>query len=275
MRVLTESELWRTSSDPVHVARMESGAGLDGDAVATRTQVTYTRPNGHEVCVPLLEADAGDIDGARMARPIPKYRGRRNYSGFDVVMTGGRTIEFESRLEHARIMIADFDPAVTAITSQPMRLTYTPRGGKAVNHYPDLLLLTTSGPLLVDVTSENALHKAKRVAIFTWTAAAVRAVGWRYEVWSGADPIAMANLTLLSACRRPMVVDSEIVTQACAFARSTQMNDLVDQLSTRFPPMLVKPAVRHALWRGMYRSDMSESLQGDSWLTYVPGMVVQ
>jgi len=41
-----------------------------------------------------------------------------------VVLVRGRQrpVVYESRLELARIMLADFDPAVTAVAAQPFRL---------------------------------------------------------------------------------------------------------------------------------------------------------
>ncbi|ACY23839.1 hypothetical protein Gbro_4718 [Gordonia bronchialis DSM 43247] len=268
MRSLTSSTLWRSVPDPAHFAKMEQGSGYDGDEVAARTTVRYIPAGGAEATKPLLDVDPMCVDGGRMARPIPKYKGRKNYSGHDALTTGGRVVEFESRLEHARIMIADFDPTVTAINSQVMELVFRPPNGKPRKHFPDLLLLGADGPTVVDVTSETRLYNPKRVETYTWTGAALRGAGWRYEVWCGADPIVMANLSLLSGYRRESVVDPAIVAAATSHGRSSTMEDLVAHLSADFPSMFVKAAVRHCMWRSIYRFDMSEPLESSTWLTY-------
>jgi hypothetical protein len=81
------------------------------------------------------------------------HEGRRHYPGWYWCATGQRLVVYESRLELARIMLADFDPAVTAVAAQPFRLTGRD-GSRVRRHVPDVLLAGADGGVtVVDVTS--------------------------------------------------------------------------------------------------------------------------
>ncbi len=51
------------------------------------------------------------------------YKGRQHYSGWYWPATMSGHVVYESRLELARIMLADFDPAVAGLAAQPFLLT--------------------------------------------------------------------------------------------------------------------------------------------------------
>jgi hypothetical protein len=52
---------------------------------------------------------------------------------------------YESRLELARLLLADFDMGVSRIAAQPFLLKASVEG-KVRRHIPDYLLMTGSGP---------------------------------------------------------------------------------------------------------------------------------
>jgi hypothetical protein len=89
---------------------------------------------------------------------------------------------YESRLELARLLYADFDLSVNRIVAQPFLLT-AEVSGHVRRHIPDFLLITDSGAVVVDV-KPHRLADPKVSATFAWTSAVVRARGWRYEVAS-------------------------------------------------------------------------------------------
>lgn len=70
----------------------------------------------------ILEArlDRVDVDVLINGRPVREfrwYRGRRFYSGWFWSSTMRKLVAYESRLELARILLADFDPAVVGIAA--------------------------------------------------------------------------------------------------------------------------------------------------------------
>lgn len=260
---------WRAVPDETLIQAMERGVGLDHADIAERATLRCIPSAGSDVRVPLHQADPVMIDGGLMVRTIPKYRGRRNYSGWAWVATGARTVPYESLLERSRVLIADFDPAVVGITSQGLELTGF-NAQAEVRRFPDLFLMRRDAPpLVVDVTSRSRLHAEKRVAAFTWTAAAVRGTGWDYEVWCGADPVAMANLELLAGYRRPWVINGDVMADIEAAGQCGELWEIEEALAGAHRRIDVIPAVRHAIWMGIYQCDLSERLDLDTRLTFV------
>lgn len=114
-------------------------SGLAGDTIRIvpagrshspdRVCVRYRRADGEfaETTLDLLVPD--EVIGGLPVRGFRWYQGRRHYSGWYWSSTMSRLVAYESRLELARIMLADYDPAVTGLAAQPFELT-GPDGGK-------------------------------------------------------------------------------------------------------------------------------------------------
>jgi hypothetical protein len=65
---------------------------------------------------------------------------------------------YESRLELARLMLADFNRAVTAVAAQPFWLRFRD-GGRVRHHVPDFLLVRADhSVLLVNVKQIGRAH---------------------------------------------------------------------------------------------------------------------
>ena len=77
-----------------------------------------------------------------------------------------------SRLEQARLLMADFDTSVNHIVAQPFILQ-TPIGGKIRRHIPDYLLLTDGGPVVVDVKPAEPLDDPAVAETFEWARSAM------------------------------------------------------------------------------------------------------
>ena len=78
------------------------------------------------------------------------HYGQRHCSGSYGSSTMSAHVIYESRLELARLLMADFDHSVNHIVAQPfMLLRATLRDDSS--SLPDYLLLTEDGPVVVDV----------------------------------------------------------------------------------------------------------------------------
>ncbi|MGQ4480104.1 TnsA-like heteromeric transposase endonuclease subunit [Streptomyces sp. SAS_276] len=71
-----------------------------------------------------------------------------HHSGDYASATTGGQVVHESRLELARLLLADFDPDVVDIFAQPCRLV-APADGRVRSHVPDFLLIMRSGTVRV------------------------------------------------------------------------------------------------------------------------------
>ena len=77
-------------------------------------------------------------------RQVRSRHGLAHYSGSYASATTGGFVIYESRMELARLQLADFDPQVERIYAQPFRLVAR-AGGRVRHHVPDFLLVSAGG----------------------------------------------------------------------------------------------------------------------------------
>ncbi|MCG5213373.1 TnsA-like heteromeric transposase endonuclease subunit [Streptosporangium sp. KLBMP 9127] len=141
---------------------------------------------------------------------VSACKGQKHYSGTYWSATQCDHVIYESRLELARLLFADFDTSVLGIIAQPFLLTVT-LDGTALRHVPDFLLLTTTGPAIVDVKPAHRVTTPKVAVTFAWTRQVVESRGWRYEVWSEPPTSQLENIRLLAGYRRPWLFDQHLM----------------------------------------------------------------
>ena len=100
-----------------------------------------TAPTAEVSAVALADVDPNALVAACPWREFRWRDGQRHYSGTYWSATEGRHVIYESRLELARLLFADFDGSVHRICSQPFLLAGL-RGGVERKHVPDFLLIT-------------------------------------------------------------------------------------------------------------------------------------
>src|SRR2546430_14827609 len=114
---------------------------------ASGVEVRFRRGSDTAAC----SLDRLSVDEVLAGGPVREfrwYRGRRFYSGWYWSATTGGLVAYESRLELARIMVADFDPRVVGIAPQPFQLSGQDEGGPR-RLVPALLLQEADGGVLV------------------------------------------------------------------------------------------------------------------------------
>jgi hypothetical protein len=118
-------------------------------------RVQYRSAVGELVDTTLDLVAAGELAQSQPVREFRWYKGQRHYSGWYRSSTMEGLVAYESRLELARIMLADFDPDVTVIAGQPFRLIGSD-GNRIRRHVPDILLMMSDGGVtVVDVKSPH------------------------------------------------------------------------------------------------------------------------
>jgi hypothetical protein len=177
-----------------------------------------------------------------------------------------RLLAYESRLELARIMLADFDPVVTGIAAQPFLLAGAD-GTRIRRHVPDLLLVSADGGVtVVDVKAPSRMGDPGVREQFAWTGHVCAGRGWAFEAWSGADPRLLANVRFLAGYRRRVLIDGNLIPAVLDAAAAGQVTAgaIERALSPRHPPVLVRPAVLHLLWTGRLHADLTCPLSADT-----------
>src|SRR5580700_5427239 len=118
---------------------VRGGLGADGSGVR-EPWVSVRLPDGTVRECPLRQVTAGQVVSAVPWRMVRSARGQAHYPGCYWSATAGGHVIYESRLELARLLLADFDPGVVAIAAQPFLLRVQ-AGGRVRRHVPDFLLL--------------------------------------------------------------------------------------------------------------------------------------
>ncbi|MFC1442816.1 TnsA-like heteromeric transposase endonuclease subunit [Streptacidiphilus sp. N1-10] len=210
---------------------------------------------------------ASDVVPGLPVREFRVYKGRRHYSGWYWSATMGRLLVYESRLELARILLADFDHTVVGIAPQPFQLTGRD-GSRTQRHVPDVLLVHTDGAVtVVDVKAASRMGDEKVVAQFAWTRELCRERGWRFEAWSGESGPRLENIRFLAGYRRPKMVDLALIPRLLEAAHDQSTLGGLEQ-SMAEPVMAVRPVVLHMLWSGLLEADLNAWLGVDTriWL---------
>jgi hypothetical protein len=227
-------------------------------------QFRYLDGGGQSVTTALAEVDGAAVARGRPVRAFPTYKGQRNYPGWLWTATTGSLIGYENLLERDRIWLADFDPSVRWIASQPFWVSG--RDGETLRrHVPDFLLDTTAGLMVVDVKPPDLLAEPQVADVFDWCRRLCAGKGWRYEVWSGSDPVRLRNVRFLGASRRGRTVDEQALGKvADAAAHGMTLGQLEDVVA--LDPPTARAAVLALLWSGRWLVDLTIPLSPASVL---------
>jgi hypothetical protein len=208
-------------------------------------------------------------DSLATAAPWRTFRwhlGQRHYSGVFWSSTQRDHVIYESRLELAVLLCADFDSSVQRIVAQPFLLRAAV-GGVIRRHVPDYLLLTDSGPVVVDVKPRSRLDRPEVAATLAWTREVVERRGWRFEVRCQPPPVLLANLRFLAGYRRDWLFDPVLLDELCAAELTGVLLGEVPALLPERPPPLVRSALFHLVWSGHLTVELDRPLSALHRLT--------
>jgi len=245
------------------------GAGAE---VPAEPVVSLRMADGSEVRRLLRDVRARQVAAAVPWRAARGARGQSHYPGFYWSETTGSHVAYESRLELARLLLADFDPAVTAIAAQPF-LLQAHAGGRVRRHVPDFFLVRADeSALLVNVKPAARLADPQVAGALEWPGRLAREHGWDYEVWSGADPVFLANVRFLAGYRRPWLLPAGLADAVlAAFRPGDTLAALAGRTGPGCPAGSVRAAVLRLLWERRLVTDLHRRLDGDSVLEAADG----
>jgi hypothetical protein len=217
------------------------------------------------------------VDELAGSLPVREFRwveGHEHYSGWYWSSTMGHLVVYESRLELARVMLADFDPGVAAVAAQPFQLVGAD-GSRTRRHVPDLLLVGVGGEVtVVDVKAPSKRDDPGVRALMEWTRQVVALRGWGFEEWYGAPPRLLANVAFLAGYRRRAVIDEGLLPRVRRAVGGGSAIADVERSLLPAHPALVRPAVLHLLWCGELLTDLTVPLGGHSVVRPGAGVAV-
>lgn len=228
-------------------------------------EVRYLDERGDAVASRLAEVDADALVAGRPVRRFPTHRNQSNYPGWLWSATMGRLVGYESLLERDRLWLADFDPTVRGIASQPFWMSG--RDGSVLRrHVPDFMLKTDTGFVVVDVKPKKMLADPDVAAPLNWAERTCTARGWQFEIWSGADPILLRNVRFLAAGRRTELIDTNALGKVAEVLRPG-MSVAEAEAASGVAPQIARGAILSLLWQGLWTTDLTLPLSPSSVLT--------
>ena len=212
--------------------------------------------------MPLAELTAAVVSASAPWRSVRSHRGQRHLPGWYWSATTGGHLVYESRLELARLLLADFDPDVVGIAAQPFLVIDADR-----RHVPDFLLRRMDGSvLIVNVKPAERISDERVAAALAWAAGVFSERGWGHEVWSGADAQVLANVRFLAGFRRAALIES-VATAEAIWSAGMVLTIAAAETALRVAGVIEpRPVVLGLLWSGRLRADLRRPLTSDSEL---------
>jgi hypothetical protein len=206
--------------------------------------VSLRMADGSEASLALPQVQGRQVIAAVPWRKTRSARGQLHYPGYFWSATMSAHVVYESRLELARLLLADFDRHVVAITAQPF-LLQARVGGQARRHVPDFLLVHADKSVRVVNVKPTAKLAEQRIAeALAWPGRLIEGHGWQYEVWSGTDPVLLANLRFLAGYRRPGLLPDDLLEDVLFAVRpGDTIGTVIGRVSGARTPGEVKAAV--------------------------------
>ncbi|WP_257477096.1 TnsA-like heteromeric transposase endonuclease subunit [Acidipropionibacterium jensenii] len=239
-----------------------------GRAQRRDVECTFLDAEGADHAAPLALVDPARVLRGRPVRAFPSHKALHHYPGWWWSSTMNDLVGYESLLERDCLMIADQDPGVRGIASQPFWLQGALEDGTPVRHVPDYLLAHRDGSwTVVDVKPADLAEQPEVGKVLSWTGKVAAERGWGYQVWSGAPSVRLGNLHFLAQGRRPHLVLPEIVTAIPQVARPhaslwSLQHEVADQGG--WPAAEVRSALLCCLWFGTVAVDLDRPLTNAS-----------
>lgn len=228
-------------------------------------EVRYLDQRGDAAVGQLAGVNPEAVVAGRPVRRFPTHRKQSNYPGWLWSVTMGRLVGYESLLERDRLWLADFDPTVRGIASQPFWMSG--RDGSVLRrHVPDFMLKTDTGFRVVDVKPAKMLADQAVAASLGWADRVCAARGWQFEIWSGADPVLLRNVRFLAAGRRTELIDADALGKVSGALRPG-MSVAEAEAASGVEPQVARGAMLSLLWRGLWTTDLTQPLSPSSVLT--------
>lgn len=242
--------------------------GHDGCVGVRDVTLRYCNVAGDEVTTTWTQARADLIVDCLPVRIPPTYRGQRSYPGLFWAATNLRTLVYESLLELDRLWLADFDPTVTGICTQPFQIMGADRAVRR-SHVPDVLLVHADRRVtLVDVKPAAFLKQPTVQAQFEWTRSLCRDKGWHYEVFSGADATVLRNIKVLAVGRRPERLPEGLLDCARAVlgTGATTLGEVLARRPVSCDASSWRVAVAACVWSGDIKMDLRRPMSAETTL---------
>lgn len=222
--------------------------------------VSVRRIRGDVVELDTASATADVLAAALPWRTFRWYYGQKHYSGIYWSVTEGGHVIYESRLELARLLFADFDPDVRRIVAQPFLLrAFVAERRRICRHVADYLLVTSTGIRVVAVKPAFQLADPKVTATFAWVRDVVESAGWSFEIFTEPDPVLLSNVRFIAGYRRQPAISPAVLASLRALTLTGMtIGEAMKVIDA--PAPRIRAALMHMLWSHELRADLTKPL---------------
>lgn len=225
-------------------------------------EVAYIDSGGTERRRPLTDAWAVRFEDVVPVREFRSYKGQRHLPGLWWSSTAGGHVGYESWLERDHVMLLDFDPSVTGVSSQPFWLFWASETGKAISHAPDYFARRIDGSAMVIDCRPVDRRKPRDWVKFDATQRACDLLGWEFRLVGAPDQISVANVRWLAGYRHAR---HRLEPAASALLEAfAEPCPLMDGAVLAGDPISVLPVLFHLLWQHELSVDVSVPLHARS-----------
>ena len=218
------------------------------------------RADAPEHEVPIADVTAELVLSAVPWRTFRSRHRQPHLSGYYWSSTTGGHVIYESRLELARLLLADADIEVVGIAGQPFLVIADGR-----RHVPDFCLVRRSGPaLIVNVKPAERLSNPKVAEALAWAGEVFADRGWDHKIWCGTDPQLLANVRFMAGYRLGALFDPDVMTAARRLLTGRCPLGEAEASLTAAGLEPARPVLLHLVWSGFLRADLSGSLDGST-----------
>ncbi|MDQ0808767.1 hypothetical protein QFZ63_000481, partial [Streptomyces sp. B3I7] len=190
------------------------------------------------------------------AEAFPARKGKRLAPGWWWSAITGRLVHYGSVAVRLHVMLLDRDPRVSGLAARPLELRWhVPRRGAGACSSADA---PAGQGVLADCTGSGELSGRQR-SLAAVVGEICTAAGWRYWVLGPVGPVYRRNVTWLAGYRHPRHHGGRLPAAALqeAFAEPAPLWEGVRGVGD---PLVVLPALFHALWVGRLAADLGAAM---------------
>jgi hypothetical protein len=229
-------------------------------------QLSIRMHGGEIVRLPAWQLSTSLMAESKPLRTFRWYKGQPHYSGTYWSSTEETHVIYESRLELTRLLLADFDPAISRIFAQPLMIR-AKVDGRFRQHTPDYLLIAGGELRFVAVKPQRRLEDPNVIATFAWVRKVVESNGWTFEVASEPPQPYFDNVRFLAGYRRKWAISEPALARLRARGLDGMSIREALHVAGGSEP-LIRAALLHMLWTHELEADLSEVLSDRTILTH-------
>jgi len=239
--------------------RVAGAVAVAGSGVAERWfELEYRLAGGSSRREPLAACPGERFEDVEPVRRFHFEKGLRSFAGWWWFATTGCHVGFESWLERDHVMLMDFDPEITGLSSQPFWLHWRDDEGSR-RHAPDFFARRADGTaLVIDVRPDDRIG-GRDAGAFGVTARACAIAGWEFRRVGECDQVRVANVRWLSRYRHSRCAAPAGTVEALLEV-FRQPRPLFAGAAMAGERLRVLPVLFHLMWQRALAADLAGAL---------------